>query len=256
MADSLTPPLHKDPGIQGCHHAHPPVQCRDLDFVLEADQATGVVSPVLLALHPGHQMDRPRVKRRSPQESQPAQHRVHLASGAAAQGWPHHKDGRHACLKQSSSVSSKKKSMIVVLQGSVTKTSWRDSLHRQESAISHGSRSPQIKIAGVHQWEKPVSQLFEAERHKAAKEKCRRQKERAASVPSSSHSFVCPKCSRGCASKIGLYSHQWACKNWPSTFPTILIREEWAIISVNHFCCFFCFFCRGQSCLYDLIFIG
>ena len=53
---------------------------------------------------------------------------------------------------------------------------------------------------------------FEAERHKAAKEKRRRQKERA-SDPSSSQTFVCPKCGKGCASRIGLYSHQRACKN-------------------------------------------
>ena len=46
----------------------------------------------------------------------------------------------------------------------------------------------------------------------AAKEKRRRQKERA-SHPSSSQTVVCPKCGRGCASRIGLYSHQRACKN-------------------------------------------
>ena len=53
---------------------------------------------------------------------------------------------------------------------------------------------------------------FEAER-KAAKEKRRRQKERAAYLPFSSKTFVCPKCGRGCASRIDLYSHQRACKN-------------------------------------------
>ena len=52
----------------------------------EVDQATGAVSPTLLALHPRHQMARPRVERRSPQESQPARHKVHLASDAAALG--------------------------------------------------------------------------------------------------------------------------------------------------------------------------
>ena len=41
-----------------------------------------------VCLHPWHQIPRLRVKRRSPQESQPAQHRVHLASGAAATGLP------------------------------------------------------------------------------------------------------------------------------------------------------------------------
>ena len=94
MAESLTPPLHKDPGIQGHHRSHPPVRCRDLGCLVEADQATGAVSPALPTFHPWHQMARPRVERRSPQESQPAQHRVILPSGAAALGWPFHKDGR------------------------------------------------------------------------------------------------------------------------------------------------------------------
>ena len=73
---------------------------------------------------------------------------------------------------------------------------------------------------------------FEAERHKAAKEKRRRQKERAASLPSSSQTIICLKCDRGCTSRIGLYSHQWASKNWPLTFQTILVCEEWAIIII------------------------
>ena len=38
------------------------------------------------------------------------------------------------------SASSKKESVVMVLQESITKTSWRDSLPRHESAISHGSR--------------------------------------------------------------------------------------------------------------------
>ena len=98
---SLAPSLYKDPGIQGRRRSHPPVRCRDLGSLSEADQATEAVSPTLLALHPWHQMARPRVKRRSPQESQPAQHRVHLASGAAALGWPRHKDGRRTHAQSS-----------------------------------------------------------------------------------------------------------------------------------------------------------
>ena len=45
---------HKDPGVHGHCRSHPPVQCRDLGSVSEVDQATGAVSPVLLALHPWH----------------------------------------------------------------------------------------------------------------------------------------------------------------------------------------------------------
>ena len=86
MAESLAPPLHKDPGIQSSRRSIPPVRRRDLGSLSEADQAPGAVSPTLLALHPWHQMARPRVDRRSPKEAQPAHHRVHLASGAAALG--------------------------------------------------------------------------------------------------------------------------------------------------------------------------
>ena len=51
MAESLAPPLYKDPGIQGRRRSHPPVQCRDLGSLSEADQATGAVSPTLPAFH-------------------------------------------------------------------------------------------------------------------------------------------------------------------------------------------------------------
>ena len=94
-------------------------------------------------------MARLQVKRRSPQESLPTQHRVHLASGAAALGWPRHKNRRltHAeisllrralsALIMSSPKAAKKESVIVVLQGSVTKTS-EESLHDQPSAMAAG----------------------------------------------------------------------------------------------------------------------
>ena len=95
MAESLAPPFHEAQGMQGRRRSHPPVRCRDLGSLTEADQTTGAVSPTLLALHPWHQMARPRVERSSPQESQPTQHRVYLASGAAALGMPRLEDGRH-----------------------------------------------------------------------------------------------------------------------------------------------------------------
>ena len=60
----------------------------------------------------------------------------------------------------------------------------------------------------------------------AAKERQRRQKEQAAS-----QTFTCPKCSRVCASRIRLCSHQRACQNYqPSKNPRlqgiIITRSE------------------------------
>ena len=54
LAESLAPPLHEDPGIQGRRPSHPPAWFRDLGSLSEADQATGAVSPTLLALRPWH----------------------------------------------------------------------------------------------------------------------------------------------------------------------------------------------------------
>ena len=79
-------PWPEDPGVPSRRRSHPPVRCRDLGSLQEADQAIWAVSSTLLVLHPWHQMARLRVKRRGPQESKPAQHGVHLASGTAALG--------------------------------------------------------------------------------------------------------------------------------------------------------------------------
>ena len=89
------------------------------------------------------------VKQRSPQDSQPAQQRVHLASGAVALAG--HNTKMYACPMQSSSASSEKESTIMVLQESITKTRRRGSFHRQESAISYGSRRPQTETVDSHQ---------------------------------------------------------------------------------------------------------
>ena len=106
---------------------------------------------------------------------------------------------------------------------------YKDQLKRQlaQAGISH-----QLWQQEASDWDswlltlRKASHKFEAERHEAAKEECRRQKEQAASLSSSSQTFICPKCSRVCAWRIGLYSHQRACKNWPSIFPNILVCEE------------------------------
>ena len=98
----------------------------------------------------------------------------------------------------------------------------------------HNQVMPQLAQLGItHQsWQQEASDRdswhssvrkasceFEPERHKATKEKHRRQKERAASLPSSSQTSVHPKCGRGCVSRIGLYSHQQACKKLTLNLP-------------------------------------
>ena len=93
---------------------------------------------------------------------------------------------------------------------------YNDQLKRQLAQAGISRQSRQQKASDRDSWRSSVRKAsceFQAEKHKTAKEKRRRQKERAASLPSSSQTFVCPKCGRGCASRIGLYSHQRACKN-------------------------------------------
>ena len=93
---------------------------------------------------------------------------------------------------------------------------YKDQLKRQLAQAGISYQSWQQEASDRDSWYLSVRKTsceFEAESHKAAKEKRRTQKERAASLPSSSQTFVCPKCGRGCASRIGLYSHQQADKN-------------------------------------------
>ena len=93
---------------------------------------------------------------------------------------------------------------------------YRYQLKRQLARAGIGHQSWQQEASDRDSWRssvKKASYKFEAEGNKTAKEKRRRQKERAASLSSSSQTFVCPKWSSVCASRIGLYSHQRACKN-------------------------------------------
>ena len=135
-----------------------------------------MVSPKLLALHSWHQMAGLRVKRKSPQKSQPAQHRVHLASGAAVLSWPHHKDGRHMHAQSS------------LLQQTPRRKAWlwcsKKALQRQmkrqlaQAEISH--QSWQQQASDQDNWcssMRKASHKFEAEKEEAtAMVKCRRQK--------------------------------------------------------------------------------
>ena len=151
-----------------------------------------------------------------------AQQRVHLtASGAAALGWPR--------VTRMEDVRMPKAVFFSELQegkrdDGAPRERYKDQLKRQlaQAGISH--QPWQQEASDRDSWRSSVRKTsceFEAERLKAAKEKCRRQKEQA-SHPSSSQTFVCPKCSRGCTSRISLSSHQRACKNFTLSLPNDL----------------------------------
>ena len=102
----------------------------------------------------------------------------------------------------------------------VPSTRHKEQLKRQfaQAGINHQPWQQEASDRDSWRWSvKKASHKFEAEKHEAAKERRRTQKERVASQLSSAHIVVCPKCSRVCASRIGLYT----CKNWPSAFPKI-----------------------------------
>ena len=114
-------------------------------------------------------------------------------------------------------LSSKKDSAIAALQESVTKTSWTDSLHRQESAISHGNRSSQTETVGAHPWENPVA----SSRRRGIKPQKKEAGSRVSSIPIMLIIPFLPlsKGCRVCASRIGLYNGRRVCKNRLSTAP-------------------------------------
>ena len=139
------------PGIQSRHRSHLPVRCRDLGSLSEADRAACVVSRTLLAPHPWQQMTRLRVNRRSPQESQSAQHRAQVLQVQLP--WAGH-------VTRVEDVHMPKAVFFSELQEGkrdrdALRKRYKDKLKRQlaqaETAISHGSRRPQTETAGAHQ---------------------------------------------------------------------------------------------------------
>ena len=146
------------------------------------------------------------LKRRRPQESQPAQYRVHLASGAA---------GRAVNVTRMEGVRMPKAVFFSELQEEkrergAPRKRYKDQLKRQLSQAGMKQQTWQQEASDRDSWRSLVRKAsceFEAERHAAAKERHRKQKERAASQSFSVRTFACPKCSRVCTSRIGLYSH-------------------------------------------------
>ena len=107
---------------------------------------------------------------------------------------------------------------------------YKDQLKRQLAQMEINHQSWQQEASDRDSWRSSVRKAnhkFEAERHEATKEKRRRQKVCAASQSSSAQTFTCQKCSRVCASRIGLYSHQEVHKNKPSMFPkSLCVRNQ------------------------------
>ena len=113
---------------------------------------------------------------RNPQESQPAQHRVHLASGAAALAG-------HATRMED--VRMPKAAFFSELQEGKrdrgpSRKRYKDQLNRQlaQAGISHQSWQQEASDRDIwHSSVRKASCEFEAERHTAAQEKRKRQKE-------------------------------------------------------------------------------
>ena len=119
-----------------------------------------------------HQMTRPHVKLRSPQESQPAQYRVFRASCAAALGWPRHRYEIRTHAQSSLLQRAPRKKAR-------SRKHYKEQLKRQltQAGISH--QSWQQEASDRNSWRalvRKASCKFEAEWHEAAKEKRRRQK--------------------------------------------------------------------------------
>ena len=147
MAESLAPPLHRDPGIQNRCHSQPPVWCRDLGSwaVLEATWAVSqcCLRFILGIKWQGYMSNEEVLKTASLPRTMSIllQVQLHWAGQVTRM-----EDIRMPKAVFFSELWEGKRD-----QESVTKISWRDSLQRQESITSHGSRRPQTKAVHARQ---------------------------------------------------------------------------------------------------------
>lgn len=118
----------------------------------EADRASlyWAISPTLLALLPWHHMARLRVKQKHPEQNQPTSHRVVLVLCYVTRGWPHPQNWRHThALINLLQPDSERKARCCknILYRPTEETNWRDSLHRRQSSVGHGSWKPYTQEA-------------------------------------------------------------------------------------------------------------
>ncbi|KAL8569512.1 hypothetical protein ACOMHN_002059 [Nucella lapillus] len=101
-------------------------------------------------------------------------------------------------------------------------TSSHETLQRPTEEAAVIGRDPAPDMATIKaaldrdKWRHSIrraSRKFDIERSGAAKEKSKRRKEGSNDQPTAVPSFICPGCNITCSSRIGLFSHQRACRN-------------------------------------------
>ncbi|KAL8561981.1 hypothetical protein ACOMHN_001307 [Nucella lapillus] len=93
---------------------------------------------------------------------------------------------------------------------------FKDQLKKQLSLARIQHQTWQQEARDRDKWRCSIrrsNRKFEIERSGAAKEKRKRRKEGSKNQPTAVPSFICPACNRTCSSRIGLFSHQTACRN-------------------------------------------
>ena len=100
------------------------------------------------------------------------------------------------------------------------KKRYKDQLKKQLSLTEILLHSWQQEVNSRENWRKVVgsaSRRFECSRRDATEGKRKKRKERMTSQSAvSTYTLICPRCGRACASRIGLYSHQRACRTPPT----------------------------------------
>ena len=105
------------------------------------------------------------------------------------------------------------------------KKRYKDQLKKKLSLTEIPLHSWQQEANSRENWRKVVgsaSRRFECSRRDAAEGKRKKRKERMTSQSAvSTYTHICPRCGRACASRIGLYIHQRACRTPPTHWSSI-----------------------------------
>ena len=105
------------------------------------------------------------------------------------------------------------------------KKRYKDQLKKQLSLTEIPLHSWQQEANSRENWRKVVgsaSRRFECSKRDAAEGKRKKRKERMTSQSAvSTYTHICPRCGRACASRIGLYSRQRACRTPPTHWSSI-----------------------------------
>jgi len=211
MEKPLLTILHKDASLPSCCTVHTAIRIRGMGAVPETNKVSGAVPSEMPPVYHGHQVEGLRNEHRSPRKSSTAKHRANGHAKTTSLGRAHHlmPDTRMPKTVFYGELVQGKRNT-----GAPQKR-FKDQLKKQLSQADINPKTWEQSASDRGSWRASTlsgTQHFEETRRQNIQEKRRRRKDPGPQHNNAGQIYTCPQYHRPCRSRIGLISHQRACR--------------------------------------------